>query len=336
MVNSSQVLSYTTNNTNLNISQLQVQHDCCTCTVYWWKVSAIVNERNSGSVNSKESFSVPSGEHCITLIYLLHLLLFYITVPFIQNGSFHANITECIDTIIISVDYRVSVRLTDNFQNCFGIFFYFVYQVISCLHAVFFQNIVYFENAIQTVSSNNISSKLLPNHAYTVNSIITLSCLDVLNGTIIVNVGNRFGSQTTSFKITEGIYYRSICIAINNFGIVYILDVIDKYHTCDKDVVTVITTLIRSITVSSLVISTSGDHHFISTAFIHSGKQFYLVCAHQYNNLIMIFINSQQCSTPKTQYQYTSIHDLYSYWINPVCSWLSSWYVHYLYNCTSF
>ena len=64
-----------------------------------------------------------------------------------------------------------------------------------------------------------------------------------------------------------------ICIAINNFGIVYILDVIDKYHTCDKDVVTVITTLIRSITVSSLVISTSGDHHFISIAFIHSGKK---------------------------------------------------------------
>ena len=62
-MNSSQVLQYSTNNTNLNISQLQVQHDCCTCTVYWWNVSAIVDERNSDSVMSKESFSVPSGEH---------------------------------------------------------------------------------------------------------------------------------------------------------------------------------------------------------------------------------------------------------------------------------
>ena len=109
-INSSEVLQYTTNVTNLTISQLQVQHDCCTCTVYWWNVSATVVERNSDSVMSKESFSVPSGEYCITSVYPLHLLLFYITVPFIQNGSIHANITQCIDTIIISVDYRVSVR----------------------------------------------------------------------------------------------------------------------------------------------------------------------------------------------------------------------------------
>ena len=143
----------------------------------------------------------------MTLIYPLHILLFYITVPFIQNGSIHANITECIDTIIISVDYRVSVRLADNFEeNVLKCFLYFVYQVVSCLHADFFQNIVYFENAIQTVSSNNISSKLLSNHTYAVNSKITLSGLDVLNGAIIVNVSNRFGSQTTSFEITEGIH----------------------------------------------------------------------------------------------------------------------------------
>ena len=62
-IKSSQVLQYTTNVTNLNISQFQVQHDCCTCTVYWWNVSATVDERNSESVMSKESFSVPSGKN---------------------------------------------------------------------------------------------------------------------------------------------------------------------------------------------------------------------------------------------------------------------------------
>ena len=164
------------------------------------------------------------------------------------------------------------------------VFFSFLYQVISCLHDAFFQNAIYFENAIQTFSSNNISLKLLSNHTYVVNSIITFSDLDVLNGTIIVNVSNRFGSQTASFKITKGIHYRRICISIINFGIVYIIDDIDVHHTCDKDVTTVITTLIRSIAVSSLVISTSGDHHFIRITFIHSGKQLYLICTHQYNN----------------------------------------------------
>ena len=118
-INSSEVLQYTTNVTNFTISQLQVQHDCCTCTVYWWNVSATVDERNSDSFMNNESFSVPSGKNCMTLIYPLHLLSFYITVPFIQNGSIHANITECIGTIIISVDYRVSVRNVDNFRTMF-------------------------------------------------------------------------------------------------------------------------------------------------------------------------------------------------------------------------
>ena len=54
------------------------------------------------------------------------------------------------------------------------------------------------------------------------------------------------------------------------------IDTIDVHHTCDEDVTTVIKTLIRSITMSSLVINTSGGHHLTSTAFIDSGKQFYI------------------------------------------------------------
>ena len=75
------------------------------------------------------------------------------------------------------------------------------------------------------------------------------------------------------------------------------------HHICDKNVTTVITTLIRSITVSSLVISASGDHHFISTTFIHSGKQLYLVCTYQYNNILcysLIVSNNVPLTKPNT------------------------------------
>ena len=70
-----------------------------------------------------------------------------------------------------------------------------------------------------------------------------------------------------------------LCIStcIIHFGIVFI-DAFDVHHTCDEDVTSVITTLIRSITLSSLVINTSGG--LTSTAFIHSGKHLYLVDTH--------------------------------------------------------